>query len=500
MQLTKKIIALFLWLLIATACGGEGENPPVTPTEDEIEVLPGMTLIGRIVDYDKNPIEGAVVSDGYSAVETDASGVYQIKQDEKAEFVFVSVPSEYEIPMSLGLPQIYKKLASLKSGKITRHNFTLKKSKKEKQFTLLAFADVQVGHDGDLDSLAHMIPFVKEYIGSLSSPIYGISVGDLVWDNMPYLDDYISYMTKLNIPIFQVIGNHDFDKNETDEEKYADEFKTRFGPIYYSYNRGDCHFVVLDDVAYQGAGKYDKYISANQLEWLEKDLKYVSKDKLIIIGLHVPTQKRNLSHRVTNSEDLYALLNGYNVRIISGHLHTQSSITISETIEENNLAAFKGAGWTGDLCADGTPQGFGVYQIDGNKIKNWFYKGTRHDQNYQLYVYKPGEAFSFEYRDGLVINIFNWHTNWKRVDVFEDGILYQNGELMKASSNFNEYDRRAYDYMAGGDKPARWKSAEPYEFNDHMYYYKPQKTDWQEIVIEVEDPYGNVYKEIVNKK
>lgn len=44
MQLTKKIIALFLWLLIATACGGEGENPPVTPTEDEIEVLPGMTL------------------------------------------------------------------------------------------------------------------------------------------------------------------------------------------------------------------------------------------------------------------------------------------------------------------------------------------------------------------------------------------------------------------------------------------------------------------------
>ena len=496
MKRLDKISILFLLLIIAVACSSGGDESDNAEPEVEIEVQPGMTLVGCVIDENKNPVVGAVVSDGYSVVQTDASGVYQMKQDSEAQFVFVSVPAEYRIPMISGRPQIYKELKTVKPGVISRHNFTLKKSTKEDQFTLLAFADIQVGHDGDLDSLARQIPYVKEYIKTLSGPIYGISVGDLVWDNMPYLNDYITYMTKLNIPIFQVIGNHDFDKKAVDKKNCADDFKAHFGPIYYSYNRGDCHFIALNDVDYQGGGTYVGYISDNQLKWLEQDLKYVSKDKLIIIGVHIPTRKRNYPTKMTNGDDLYKLLDGYTVRILSGHVHTNMSVTISGTIEENNLAAFNGAAWTGDLCSDGSPQGFGVYKIEGNKIKSWFYKGTSHAEDYQMYIYKPGEAVAFQYKNGVVINVFAWHTNWKSVNASEDGNIFANGKLMETSQNIIDYDRKAYDYMAGGDKPARYKSAEPISV-DHMFYYKPNNNSWKEIVVEVEDAYGNVYRESV---
>ena len=497
MKLLEKISALLILLTIAIACSSGGDESGNVETEVEIEVQPGMTLVGRVTDENKNPVVGVVVSDGYSAVQTDVSGVYQMKQDNEAEFVFVSVPAEYEIPMIAGRPQIYKKLKDVNPGVVTRHDFTLKNSTKEDKFTLLAFADVQIGHEGDIDFLAAAIPFVKKYIHTLSNPVYGISLGDLVWDNMPYFEDYVTYMTKLGIPIFQAIGNHDYNKKETDETKYADDFKKYFGPTYYSYNRGDCHFIVLNDIAYTGAATFTNYISKKQLEWLEKDLSYISKDKLIIIGVHIEIRKRNLSHGVTNRDDLYKLLDGYKVRILSGHVHTNESITISETIEENNLAGFSGAAWTGDLCTDGSPKGFGVYEIEGNKITNWQYKGTEHPIDYQMYINKPGEAVSSQYRDGIVINVFAWHTNWKRINVSEDGTTFGNGVLMEASQNITEYDRRAYDYMAGGDKPARYKAAEPYDYNDHMFYYKPNKENWEEIVVEAEDYYGNVYKESV---
>ena len=84
------------------------------------------------------------------------------------------------------------------------------------------------------------------------------------------------------------------------------------------------------------------------MAWMEKDMNNVHKDKLIIIGLHIATSRRNrpTSH-VADYKELYALLDGYNVRILSGHSHNNYTTTISETIEENTLGAVMGAYWNG---------------------------------------------------------------------------------------------------------------------------------------------------------
>jgi len=195
---------------------------------------------------------------------------------------------------------------------------------------------------------------------------------------------------------------------------------------------------------------------------------------------------------------LYALLDGYNVRILSGHSHNNYTTTISETIEENTLGAVMGAYWNGEeLCNDGSPRGYAVYEIEGNRIRNWYYKGTAFPREYQMYLYGPGEAVSEKYRDGLILNIFNWHTTWT-VEVQEDNAGWV---TLPSDSNLRyEMDRRAYDFMFGDTKPEHRPTAEPESNNDHMFYYKPASESWGTVTVRASDPYGNVYTESIRNE
>ena len=63
-----------------------------------------------------------------------------------------------------------------------------KEARKMARFTLLALADVQIGRDDEVTMLDEevlplLIPYVQQ---ELEAPVYGISLGDLVWDNMPF--------------------------------------------------------------------------------------------------------------------------------------------------------------------------------------------------------------------------------------------------------------------------------------------------------------------------
>ncbi len=95
-----------------------------------------------------------------------------------------------------------------------------------------------------------------------------------------------------------------------------------------------------------------------------------AKDQLLIINLHIPVH-----NAVKNNSALYALLTGYkNVHIMSGHTHYNVN-KITDGIYEHNHGAVCGAWWTGPICEDGTPRGYGVYEVDGTELK-WYYKST----------------------------------------------------------------------------------------------------------------------------
>lgn len=294
---------LFKYLLIVLLAGGftacsEDEGAQILGglyEKVDIAPEPGMNLVGRVTDG-KNPIEGAVVSDGFTVTTTDAQGVYQMRVKKSTPFVFVSVPADCEIPVENGMPKIYKKIA-LGDNDVVQRSFTLERTGKKERFTLLALADVQIGRDDEVVMLEkEVLPLLVPYVQQLDKPVYGISLGDLVWDNMPFHSVYKEQIRKIGVPVFQVIGNHDHDKAIGMDTEADHSFRAAFGPTYYSYNIGDCHFVVLDDVLYTGSSNYTAEITEAQMAWLEQDLKHVPKDKLIIIGVHIATSRRNRPH------------------------------------------------------------------------------------------------------------------------------------------------------------------------------------------------------------
>ena len=127
-------------------------------------------------------------------------------------------------------------------------------------------------------------------------------------------DNYLKIIKTSNVPVYQVIGNHD--------AVYGGWkiFKKVFGPSYYSFNHENSHFVVLDN-AFKNS--FDK----RQFDWLVGDLK-ANKQKHTFIFFHKPTFDATNTYPDHTMDSRYwiekmmATFKKYNVDyVFSGHIH-----------------------------------------------------------------------------------------------------------------------------------------------------------------------------------
>ena len=296
MKQVKHLSWTFIALCVLASCSGKA----VTAHRADLEIARqsvnsefGKTLTGRVT-VDGQPRRGVVVSDGVNVIATDNKGEYKMHTKGR-QHVFISVPEDCEIPVSNGLPYFYRTIDSGDSTDI-RRDFELVSTPKKSVWTLFTMADPQIGSEKDLAEYKEMLPRMAEFTSTLPGAVYGIGLGDLVWNTPQYFSTYATTVPDISVPVFSVIGNHDHNenvKNDTDSDR---EFRDALGPTYYSVNIGDCHLIVLDDILYSGIKNRNDYsgtLTDAQLEWLRKDLSYVDHDKTLIIGLHIPTQRRN---------------------------------------------------------------------------------------------------------------------------------------------------------------------------------------------------------------
>lgn len=474
---------------------------------EQIRPLSGRNLAGRVT-VDGKPRQGVVVSDGVNVVATDDNGVYQMNTSGR-QHVFVSVPSDCEIPIENGKPKIYEEIDFGDRKTPLQIDFNLKSQQKATKFQLMAMADIQPGDLVEIAMLDEQImPGMIEFANTLSGNVYGISLGDIVWNNPGLYDSYNTHISRMGIPVFPVIGNHDHNEFVHDDTMSDKDFRDFFGPTYYSCNIGDWHLVALDDVlmsGIRGRGDYTGEITPQQLDWLKKDLSYVDKDKSLIVAMHIPTKRRNAPAHINNADQLYELLKDFNdVRILTGHTHYNFKTDIAPNITEQTLASMMGAFWNGDICDDGSPRGFAMYEFDGNKIVNNYYKGSATPRDYQIKIYQPYEA-SYRFgkdkdgkpekidNDSILVNVFFWHTDWK-VELKED-----NGEWVTLNNEFI-LDPQAVKLLQGKNPWEKRPSAEPTKRNDHMFLYKPSKRKWKTITVRATDTYGNVYTTTEKRK
>ncbi|RVU02872.1 metallophosphoesterase [Mucilaginibacter limnophilus] len=433
----------------------------------------GQAIKGKVTDGKKG-IANVVVSDGFSVVVTDKNGNYELTPNEKAKSVFMSTPSGYEFKTDYNVARHYSDLAS---GSQFDFKLTPLKRNDDKHHFII-WADPQVKNKKDVKQMMETsVPDTIETIRSLGKDalVHGICVGDIVWDSHDLFPDYNEAVAKMGIPFFQALGNHDMDYRMGGDETSDATFKKVYGPTYYSFNRGKAHYVVLDDVRYLGTEReYDGYMTEDQLAWLEKDLQYVPKDRLLIINLHIPVY-----NQVKNNQYFYALLKGYkNVHIMSGHTHYNDN-NITNGIFEHNHGTVCGAWWTGPICTDGTPRGYAVYEVTGNNLK-WYYKSTGQPANHQISIYT--DKLTDQVR--LIANVWNYDQEWKVTYALDGKNM---GELPKEAG----FDPLAVTLYKGDTLPEPRHFVEPVQTN-HLFvaHFKPGV---KKVTVTATDRFGNTY-------
>lgn len=443
---------------------------------------PSVIVYGKVTDTKTgNPVSNAVISDGFSTTLTAINGEYRFKSFPGASHVFISVPEQFEIPMNGGMPQIFEQIDTSKDSIRVNFKLTPLQNGVEKDFTLLAVADPQVLNANDLRRLnTETILDIKKTLQGYNN-VYGLTLGDLAFDSLRILSDIKQSFISTDIPFFHTIGNHDFAISLYDITDASNEFISNFGPLDYSFNRGDAHIIVMNNVFNYGVSSSNFGFSEEQINWLKSDLKHVPKEKMLIVSVHIPVLPSTVMER--KSQFLEALSSYNEVHILTGHWHTNRNIIDANlNIYEHITGTASGMWWSSNVNKCGAPNGYGVYEVSGNKMKNWYYKSVNYEKDHQITMIEP---YSFGDNEGYVIaNVWNADEKWK-IELFEDG------KNLGKMERFTDYAPEVYALNKSKkiSENTNW-----YFKTNHLYRLKTTRPN-SVLTIKATDPFGNIYQQ-----
>lgn len=376
---------------------------------------------GRLDDAREHGIPNVSVSNGLDVVRTDRHGRYHIPLPEES-ILFISKPADWEVPVDQNnLPQFYyihypngtPPVAEWQNPVIEptgplpdQINFPLLRGKPGvREFKVMGFADTQAGTQEEEDGIREDIvaPIVNNPFGAS----FGFVAGDVVNDNLALFPRHNEIMGKIGIPIWNVPGNHDTN-NESPSDRYATQTYSRYyGPTDFSFDHGETHFIGADNI---DDGDDDRpslgcVLNARQLQWLRNDLKFVPRNKLIVLITHCPL----ITYALDSNNERYALGGNINtinlaeiveilkpfprVYAIAGHDTSNSwKVQLNHTHNwhgewflSHTLAEVRGNGWsTGPRTErdtrtvnmqDGNPNGYYVMTFKGTTVQPKFIPG-----------------------------------------------------------------------------------------------------------------------------
>ncbi len=467
-----------------------GAASPLTSLAERLRRSP--VRVRGIVRADGKGLGRVAVSDGRNVVATGADGTFELPSDSLRPFVFISLPAGMEIPLSpRGSANHFLPLMPNASGEATAE-FNLKRSAvSDDRHAFMLLADPQTLDMDDM-KLFHetTIPDIRNTVAGLTGiPVFGVGCGDLMFDRLALFPEYERGVQMSGIPFFQVLGNHDVDAIAKSDEHSAATFLKTFGPTNYSFNRGSIHYVVLDDVMWLGDG-YIGYLHQEQLDWLEDDLSFIEKGQTVVVFVHIPvysTQHARIGQKrperglvVANRAALYEILAPFKSQIIAGHMH-EIEHAMDGGIETHVVGAVCGAWWSGPICGDGTPNGYGIFEANGGSLQ-WRYKGTGLPLSTQMRLYAPGSDPAAP--SELIANVWDWDKSWGIV-WFEDGI--RTGAMKQTRGT----DPLSVELHSGPQLPKKHSWVEPY-VTDHLFR-AAISPGTKEVAVEATDRFGRVH-------
>jgi hypothetical protein len=478
----------------ALACPFPALADPYAPQTAKPSKIAPVRIRGRVMSGTRG-IHGVAITDGLSVVATDKDGRFEMTSSSLQAFVHISVPSGYAIPKNdTGTARFYRPIRPSSSGEMEARFDLSPLPESDRRHAFLTLCDPQTQNAYEMNLFhTETVPDILNTLKLVGDrPVFGISCGDIMFDDLTLYPDYERGVSSAGVPFFQVVGNHDLDFGVSDDVSTW-TFCSRFGPSYYSFNRGAAHYVVLDNVFWHGQG-YIGYLTDSQLAWLARDLALVEPGRPVVVFHHIPgltsrhlregEARPSISNTTTNREQLYRLLEPYRAHIISGHTHENEHI-FEGGVHEWVQGTVCGAWWSGPICWDGAPNGYGLIEVEGEEVR-WRYRATGKDMNHQMRVYPAGSDPGAP--DEVVVNIWNWDPEWSVV-------WYENGVRRGRLSRRVGIDPLSERLHRGPELPERRPWVDPVP-TGHLFYapIDPKATD---VKIEATDRFGRVFVEIM---
>ena len=352
------------------------------------------------------------VSNGREVVATDSQGRYVLPIDDD-EIIFLIKPRGYMCPLdACNLPRfhyIHKPAGSppelehagvAPTGPLPASvDFPLVKHDEPDRFKVVMFGDPQPRDVAEVNYMTRDL--LPELVGTDAA--FGVSLGDVAFDDLNVYELLNASIGAVGIPWYNVFGNHDENYDVTSDELADETWERIYGPPTFSFDWGPVHFIIVDDVMYDGdekRGRYHCELTEKQLAFIENDLAHVDRDALVVLMMHIPLFK------MQNLDRLFALLEDRpHTFSLSAHWHEQwhefydAEDGWHGERPHHHLVHGTACGswWAGApdefgiphaTMADGAPNGYSIITFDGHDY-SVRYKAARRPADEQMHIHAP---------------------------------------------------------------------------------------------------------------
>ena len=375
------------------------------------------------------PFVNVRVSNGKEIVKTNDQGQWELPLEEDAIF-FLIKPSGYQSKLSENkLPRFYyvhkpngsPKLrypGSKPTGAIPESiDFPLYQSNEAEDFQILLFGDPQPRNKQEVDYISHDV--IAQLIGDQSST-FGVTLGDIAFDNLDTLEPLNQAIAMIGIPWHNVIGNHDLNVDADSRKHINETFESLYGPTYYSFDYGQVHFVVLDNIDWSIKDEKRRFIAnfgERQRAFLKKDLELIPESQMVVLLMHVPFLD------CKDHQEMFRLIEKRPFCVsVSAHRHVHTHQFFGEDEgwkgekEHHHIVnvTVSGSWWSGakndrgvphSTMVDGAPNGYSIMKFsDGRYMMD--FRGAGLPDSEQMLIQVPDEIAEGKASE-FWVNVYN---------------------------------------------------------------------------------------------
>lgn len=331
-------------------------------------------------------VAGVKLSNGRDVVLTDARGRYRIALRDDDTLFLIKPPGWAPVLRDDGLPDTWqheRRQASkgLRYGGLPKAraagDFLLRPAVEQgASFEVLLFGDPQPKRR------EHVEYFRRDIVEPLHGGRWrlGISLGDIVDDDLSLFPSMLQTMAQLRTPWLHVAGNHDIDFDAGSDRASLDTYRRYFGADTFAWEEPGVSFIGLDNVIYDPeTGRYSGGLREDQFDFLAAYLDTLPDTQRVVLAMHIPLFR---GFETADRQRLFDLLVRFREPLVlSAHSHVQQHVYHAaeqgwhgeRPLHEYNVGAACGGFWGGPVdasgipdarMADGTPNGYATLRFD----------------------------------------------------------------------------------------------------------------------------------------